>query len=245
MHQETLAYIWHQAPYAWKRKPEHYVTVPPSLREAPKPTRIRIPAGAVTLGTRLAEDGFGWDNELPAHRVDVDAFEIDTHDVTNGQFLEFVEGGGYEDSRWWTADEWAWLREADVTHPPFWERVDNRWFWRAMFERVPLPMSWPVYVTWAEAHAFATWRDARLMSEAEFHRAAYGTPDGRERRYPWGDSLPYRPPARGHRHASRRDERVWRPRPGRQWLGVDGRYLCPLRRIYTDALVSRVLGRIL
>jgi ergothioneine biosynthesis protein EgtB len=204
MHQETLAYIWHQAPYAWKRKPEHYVTVPPSLREAPKPTRIRIPAGTVTLGTTLlgpaeagpyeGADAFGWDNELPAHEVDVDAFEIDTHDVTNAQFLEFVDAGGYRDERWWTADDRVWLREANVTHPPFWERADDRWFWKAMFERVPLPPTWPVYVTWAEAQAFATWRNARLMSEAEFHRAAYGTPDGRERRYPWGDSMPYRAP---------------------------------------------------
>ena len=204
MHQETLAYIWHQAPYAWKRKPEHYVTVPPSLRNAPEPTRVRIPAGTATLGTALMERGrgpsgdaelFAWDNELPSHQVEVDAFEIDTHDVTNAQFREFVDAGGYRDPRWWTPDDWAWVREADLTHPPFWERTSDRWYWRAMFERVTLPPGWPVYVTWAEAHAFAQWRGARLMTEAEFHRAAYGTPDGRERRYPWGDSMPHRPPA--------------------------------------------------
>jgi formylglycine-generating enzyme required for sulfatase activity len=64
-----------------------------------------------------------------------------------------------------------------------------------MFEQVPLPASWPVYLTWAEAHAFAQWRGVRLMTEAEFHRAAYGTPEGRERRFPWGDTMPHRPPA--------------------------------------------------
>ena len=57
-----------------------------------------------------------------------------------------------------------------------------------MFERVPLPADWPVYVTQAEANAFARWRGGRLMTEAEFHRAAYGEPDGRERRFPWGNT---------------------------------------------------------
>ena len=58
-----------------------------------------------------------------------------------------------------------------------------------MFDRVPLPASWPVYVTWAEAHAYATWRGLRLPTEAEFHRAAFGTPDAGERRHPWGDVM--------------------------------------------------------
>jgi formylglycine-generating enzyme required for sulfatase activity len=58
-----------------------------------------------------------------------------------------------------------------------------------MFERVSLPESWPVYVTWAEARAFATWSGARLMTEPEFHRAAFGTADGHEQLHPWGDTL--------------------------------------------------------
>jgi formylglycine-generating enzyme required for sulfatase activity len=59
-----------------------------------------------------------------------------------------------------------------------------------MFESIPLPPSWPVYVTWAEAAAFAAWDGARLPTEAEYHRAAFGTPDGHERAYPWGDEPP-------------------------------------------------------
>ena len=197
MHQETLAYMWHQLPYEAKRKPEHYVTLPPRLRASgsglqASTARAEIPAGTVTLGTR---DGFAWDNERPAHCVRVSAFEIDVHNVTNGQFREFVEAGGYGGRRWWRDEDWAWLQAEHVTKPPFWESGAGGWEVRAMFERVPLPLDWPVYVTWAEANAYARWKGRRLPTEAEFHRAAFGTPGHAERRYPWGDRLEGRPPA--------------------------------------------------
>ena len=74
-------------------------------------------------------------------------------------------------------------------HPLFWERHDGSWFWRGMFELIPLPASWPVYVSLAEASAFAKWQGTRLPTEAEFQRAAYGSPSG-ERPHPWGDGAP-------------------------------------------------------
>jgi formylglycine-generating enzyme required for sulfatase activity len=72
----------------------------------------------------------------------------------------------------------------------FWERQGDAWFWRGMFELIPLPPSWPVYVSFAEASAFCRWRGVRLPTEAEFQRAAYGTPEGTERRHPWGSADP-------------------------------------------------------
>lgn len=198
MHQETLAYMWHQVPYRQKRKPPSYMTLPPDLEgaagEAPE-RAIVVPAGSATLGTRPEDSDFAWDNELPAHVVHVDAFRIDSHDVTNAQFMEFVEAGGYLDPRWWREPDWAWVRAQHVTHPAFWLESEGRWYWRGMFESVPLPAAWPVYVTWAEAHAYSRWRGRRLPTEAEYHRAAFGTPEGRERQYPWGNQLRGRPPA--------------------------------------------------
>ena len=195
MHQETLAYIWHQMPYAWKRKPESYVTVPPRLMShSILQKETVIPAGEVTLGTRVTQERFGWDNERPSTRRHVAAFAIDVYDVTNADFMDFVEAGGYREPCWWREEDWTWVEESSARHPFFWERQDNEWFLRAMFERVPLPGSWPVYVTWAEANAFAAWRGRRLPTEGEFHRAAYGTPQGYERHYPWGDDMPRRPP---------------------------------------------------
>lgn len=186
MHQETLAYMWHQLPYTLKRKPVHYVTVPPTLAGPPTPHAVRIPAGTCTLGTA---SGFGWDNERPAHRVYVEAFTIAAHDVTNAEFLAFVDAGGYRTPDWWRPEDWAWVRAEGIEHPFFWERGEGGWRWRGMFESVPLPAGWPVYVTWPEAAAYAKWRGRRLPSEAEYQRATYGTPHGRERRLPWGEAL--------------------------------------------------------
>src|SRR5687767_7271696 len=77
MHQETLAYMWHQLPYARKRKPVHYVTAPPRLSDAvPNAAPVRIPGGTVTMGTD-PRDGFAWDNERAAHCASVETFVID------------------------------------------------------------------------------------------------------------------------------------------------------------------------
>jgi iron(II)-dependent oxidoreductase len=184
MHQETLLYIWHRLPFNQKRPPSGYH---PRV-EGPVPAQewIDIPAGRATLGVDRGSTPFGWDNEQPAYAADVAAFTIDRHDVTNARFLEFVDAGGYEEARWWVAEDWAWVQAERVRHPLFWERHDKAWHWRGMFARVPLPLAWPVYVSRAEAAAFARWRGARLPTEAEFQRAAFGSPSG-ERTHPWGN----------------------------------------------------------
>jgi len=187
MHQETLRYMWHRLPFAQKTAPAGYQ---PRTEGEPAPAEwVHIPAGRATLGVDRAAVPFGWDNECPAWSVDVPGFSIERHDVTNARFLEFVEAGGYRDARWWTADDLAWLQSEALAHPLFWERIGRDWFWRGMFGLLPLPASWPVYVSFAEASAFARWRRSRLPTESEFQRAAYGSPEG-ERDRPWGRDAP-------------------------------------------------------
>lgn len=183
MHAETLAYMLHRLPYSAKvDRPEE-----PAEEFAHRPGRVPIPAGRATLGN---DAGFGWDNEFPTQGVDLPAFAIDRHKVTNGEFLAFVEAGGYSAREFWTPDDWDWRCAAAISHPAFWVRHGDRWFWRGMFAERPLPPSWPVYVSHAEASAYARWRGATLPSEAQFHRAAYGAPGGEERPYPWGAAAP-------------------------------------------------------
>ncbi len=118
------------------------------------------------------------------------AFAIEQHNVTNARFLEFVEAGGYRDARWWRPQDWQWVQSEHVEHPLFWERVDGGWYWRGMFDLVPLPLSWPVYVSHAEAAAYARWRGARLPTEAEYQRAAFGADGTSAVSHPWGAAEP-------------------------------------------------------
>lgn len=193
MHAETLAYIFHQMPFAWKRGSR---ALPQSGSVERPPRMIRIPAGEATLGLDREAGRFGWDNEFEAHTVPVPAFSIDQFKVTNRQFLEFLDAGGYQDERWWTQEDWAWIESQSVSHPGFWQREGGAWHWRGMFELAPLRMDGPVYVSHAEASAYAKWAGASLPTEAEWHRAAYGTFSGAEREFPWGDEPPQEP-ARG------------------------------------------------
>jgi iron(II)-dependent oxidoreductase len=103
--------------------------------------------------------------------------------------MEFVDGGGYRDASLWRPDDWAWLQAEGISHPLFWELLEGQWYWRGMFDLIPLPPAWPVYVTHAEATAFARWSGACLPTEAEFQRAAFGSPDGAERPHPWGTDV--------------------------------------------------------
>jgi ergothioneine biosynthesis protein EgtB len=195
MHQETLLYMWHRLPHAQKRRPSNlsyeHGAEPPPYRT------VTIPEGTATLGARRDEAAFGWDNEFDEHRVRVPAFDIDVHSVTNADFLRFIAEGGYSNRSLWSDEGWAWLQQERVRHPAFWvpERAQEStraegWSWRGMFEDLPLPPSWPVYVSQAEASAFARWKGRRLPTEAEYHRAAFGTPEGTERDFPWGSQAP-------------------------------------------------------
>jgi ergothioneine biosynthesis protein EgtB len=189
LHQETLAYMWHRLPLSRKRRPRD-AGVSITDGAVPEPEQVKISAGRATLGAMLDEIPFGWDNEFPRYQVDVPVFAIDRHNVTNEQYLEFVEAGGYANPEWWSDTDWAWLTGAGAAHPPFWVRQQGEWFWRGMFELIPLPPSWPVYVSYAEASAYARWKKLRLPTEAEYHRAAFGAPEGSERAHPWGEAPP-------------------------------------------------------
>jgi iron(II)-dependent oxidoreductase len=192
MHQETLLYMWHRLAFDEKHAPAGYK--PCVGGEAAAAEWIEIPAGRAALGVDRSAVPFGWDNEFQACTADVAAFSIERHDVTNERYAEFVEAGGYADERWWRPEDWRWVQSERVEHPLFWERANGGWLWRGMFERIPLPMAWPVYVSQAEASAYARWRGARLPTEAEYQRAAFGGPTeaigDRPRLHPWGDAAP-------------------------------------------------------
>ena len=188
MHAETLAYMLHQLPLDRKHREPQAVAPASSPVEA---RQVEIPAGHVILGLpRAATSRFGWDNEYEAHAVSVPSFRIDCYKVTNGQFLEFLEAGGYDNRSLWNPESWDWKERQDIQHPRFWRPNGEAWLYRTMFDEIPLPMNWPAYTSHAEASAYARWAGGRLPTEGEWQRAAYGSRDEGDRGYPWGESAP-------------------------------------------------------
>ena len=166
MHHETLLYIIHQLDGASKLR------IPQQQRDSTPPmnTLVEISAGRATLGADRDAQPFGWDNEFERTEVAVPSFSIDAFPVTNADYLNFVNSGG--------------------PPPPFWIKRNGEWRLRAAFEELPLPKSWPVYVTHRMAEAYVEWKGMQLPSEAQYHRAAFGTPSGEERAFPWGTEAP-------------------------------------------------------
>ena len=188
MHVETLSYMFHWLPAGVKHgsnRASGERALPPA------PRQVHIPAGGAMLG--FPSRGpflFGWDNEFERHSVAVPEFLVDAYNVNNEQYLEFLNAGGYQERSLWTDDAWEWIRNSGVKHPRFWIETGNGWLYKSMFEDIPLPLAWPVYVSHAEASAYVRWAGKSLPTESQFHRAAFGSPGGSERLFAWGDSLP-------------------------------------------------------
>jgi ergothioneine biosynthesis protein EgtB len=182
MHQETLLYMLQRLPVEQLRRPEG---LPAHVFGASRgatldPELVRVPAGAAVLGALFDDLPFGWDNEFPATRRLVSEFRIDALPVTNAAFLRFVQDGGYTRRALWDDEDWRWREQAKLGHPIVWQPRGRHFVYRALFEWLSLEMvaEWPVYVSLAEARAYARWRGGRLATEEEFHRAAYGDSDG-------------------------------------------------------------------
>lgn len=162
---------------------------PPAPGEGLAP-EVEVPAGPFLMGTD--DDPWAYDNERPAHVVDLPAFKIDTIPVTNRAYLAFVADGGYHEPRWWGEEGWAWRVKADLGHPEFWRPQGGGYWARNRFGWIEdLPLDEPVqHVCWHEADAYARWAGKRLPTEQEWEKAATWAPGGSRSRWPWGDADP-------------------------------------------------------
>ena len=186
-HQETILQtlqLKQGAPYAATRQ----WSAPAGRAPQQDGAMVRVSGGRVRIGTDDRTESY--DNERPAHDVELAPFDIDVTAVSNGAFEEFVESGGYDERRYWSDAGWAWNRESGVRAPKHWERdAEGRWATRTMDDTEVLDPYKPVcHVCYHEAEAYARFVGKRLPTEFEWEAAATWNPEQqRAQRFPWGD----------------------------------------------------------
>jgi iron(II)-dependent oxidoreductase len=166
-HQETMLQTLQLSGVAYATRSHDKLQAPP------RPEDVLVSPGSFTLGTN--EQPWAYDNEQPAHVVELPAFMIERHPVTNERFAEFLEDGGYRKRRYWSEEGWEWLREERVQAPHYWQRGRGGWDRRRFGRREPVPPAEPVqHISFFEAEAVAAWAGKRLPTEAEWEKAAQG-----------------------------------------------------------------------
>ncbi|MGQ0540022.1 MAG: ergothioneine biosynthesis protein EgtB [Gemmatimonadaceae bacterium] len=178
----------YRAPRAWE--------VPQPALDLVPGAMVRFASGEVTIGTM--DRASAYDNERPMHVVRLAPFLIDVAPVTTGDYLAFMEDGGYRRQDLWSAAGRAWLQDAAVAAPQYWFRAGGTWHTRYMDRSGPVDRRRPVcHVSYYEAEAYARWAGKRLPNELEWEAAAaWDSLRGTSREYPWGNE-----PAT-HRHAN-------------------------------------------
>jgi 5-histidylcysteine sulfoxide synthase/putative 4-mercaptohistidine N1-methyltranferase len=144
--------------------------------DAPENELIEVPGGEVTLGKKRDHALYGWDNEYGQITEEIKPFRASKFLVSNQEFLQFVEAGGYLAREYWTEEGWSWRNYRDAGHPLFWIKTDDgNWKFRTMLEIIDMPWNWPVEVNYLEAKAFVNWKSKlsgkkiRLPTEEEWY----------------------------------------------------------------------------
>jgi ergothioneine biosynthesis protein EgtB len=151
---------------------------------------INMPEGVYEAG--FEGEGFSFDNELNRHKVYLNAYEISPNQVTNEEYLAFINDGGYHDFRFWHAEAWDWVKTNKIEAPLYWHLIDEQWYNYTFHGLKPLDLDEPVtHISYYEAYAYASWKGLRLPTEFEWEAAADKFKWGKS--WEWTESayLPY------------------------------------------------------
>jgi len=190
-HQELLTtdikYILGNNPFL----PKYNNTLVENKEEDYNQEWIDVQEGIYEIGHQ-DKNTFHYDNEVSRHKVYLNDFKISNKLVTCGEYLEFMEAGGYKDFNYWHAEAWEWLEETGISQPMYWHRIDNEWHEYTLEGLQKLNLNAPLnHVSYFEAFAYAQWKGCRLPTEFEWEAAQANFDWGK--RWEWTESayLPY------------------------------------------------------
>ncbi len=180
------------------------------VKEEEKPNPIPIETKSVQIDGGIYTMGYNgqdycYDIELPEHKVFLNDYQIDAFPITNKQYLEFMEDGGYDSYKYWLSDGWEKVKKNEWESPMYWEKVDEHWMVRDFLGLRKINPNEPVcHVSYYEADAYCKWADKRLPTEAEWEKAALWNKSKQEKTiFPWGNEYPT------SNHANLLESHIW------------------------------------
>ncbi len=186
-HQELLVYdLQHILADQYKPKTKNHSQKNIHVKQE----QIRIDGGMYDLG--YGGKDFCYDVELPEHKVYLNDFKIDSHPVTAGQYLEFIESGGYSEYKYWLSDGWKAVKQNNWKAPMYWQKIDDSWHVIDFIGMRKINPNEPVCnVSFYESDAYCKWAGKRLPTEAEWEKAACWNEEKNAKTiFPWGNDRP-------------------------------------------------------
>jgi 5-histidylcysteine sulfoxide synthase len=177
IHIETSSMLLRQLPVNLLQQPDNWPYAP-SNGNPPKNEMLEVSGGIVTLGKGENDDTYGWDIDYGYSLLEISPFLVSKYMITNAEFLQFVQAGGYENQVYWSEEAWNWKTTNNSQHPKFWLASNGGYKYRAMFDEIDLPLDFPVEVNYYEAMAYCNYlskqsgQEFRLMTEGEWHIAS-------------------------------------------------------------------------
>ena len=161
-----------------------------SIQENKQKEFVKIKGGIFEMGYNGKE--FSYDIELPEHKTYLEDYEIGIFPITNREYLEFMNDGGYETYKYWLSDGWEKVKSNNWKSPMYWEKIDDEWYVRDFLGIRKINPNEPVcHVSYYEADAYCKWAGKRLPTEAEWEKAACWNETKQEKTiFPWGNNSP-------------------------------------------------------